>query len=314
MATRGVANGQLPGSSNSVTLVDDRGVAGRAANRARWDEAAPLHAASALYDIDDFRTSDRDDIRPFEFEELGSVRGLDLIHLQCHLGTDTLSWARHGARVVGLDFSPNAIGIATKLAADCALEAEFVCADVYDALDALGGRLFDIVYTGIGALGWLPDLESWAEVVAALLKPGGVLYMVEIHPIVVGVVADGRTIGQDIFDAAYVAWDENAGTYASPDARLSNEISYERVHTVSEVVTAVLDAGLVLELLHEQGYTNAPWPWMIQGSDGYYRLRPGWPRYPLTYSLRARKPPATGPRSAGRAARRRPVSPLDDRA
>lgn len=188
----------------------DRGAEGRAANLARWDEAVPHHAASELYDLVGFRAG-RDDIRPFEPIELGAVAGRDLVHLQCHLGTDTLSWARRGANVVGVDFAPAAIEAATQLAADCALAAEFVCADVYDAPAALAGRTFDIVYTGIGALGWLPDLTGWADVVAQLLRPGGVLYLVEIHPTVVGVVEDGRTLSQDIFEADYARWDEAGG-------------------------------------------------------------------------------------------------------
>jgi SAM-dependent methyltransferase len=268
--------------------VEDASAAGRAANLAHWEEAAPLHAASGHYDLAEFRAG-RDDIRPFEIEELGSVSDRDLIHLQCHLGTDTLSWARRGARVVGLDFSPTAIQIATELAVGCDLAAEFVCADVYDSLGAIGDRRFDIVYTGIGALGWLPNLNGWAQVAAGLLRPGGVLYLVEIHPIVVGVVGDGVTIGQDIFEAEFTEWDVEGGTYAAPAATFANTVTFERAHALSEVVSAVLDAGLRLEILHEQSYTNAPWPWTVRGDDGFYRLPPKWPKYPLTYSLRARK-------------------------
>jgi SAM-dependent methyltransferase len=154
--------------------VTDRGAEGRAANRARWEEAVPHHVASDLYDLAGFRAG-RDDLRPFELIELGAVAGHDLVHLQCHLGTDTLSWARHGANVVGVDFAPAAVEAAAQLANDCGLPAEFVCADVYDAPAALDGRTFDVVYTGIGALGWLPDIAGWAQVVARLLRPGGVL-------------------------------------------------------------------------------------------------------------------------------------------
>jgi SAM-dependent methyltransferase len=232
----------------------------------------------------------RDDIRPFELVELGSVAGLDLVHLQCHLGTDALSWAGHGARVVGLDFSPSAIEAATQLAIDCVIDAEFVCSDVYGARAALDGRSFDIVYTGIGALGWLPDLDEWARVVDGLLRPGGVLYLVEIHPIVLGVLGDGRTLDQDIFEAQYVKWDEKGGTYAAPDATFVNTATFERTHALSEVISAVLGVGLNIELFHEQSYTNAPWPWTVKGDDGFYRLPEGWPKYPLTFSLRARKP------------------------
>ena len=266
----------------------DRRIEGRAANLARWDEAVPLHAASDLYDLAGFRAG-RDDIRPFELVELGDVTGFELVHLQCHLGTDTLSWARHGARVVGLDFSSAAIEAATQLAADCGIDAEFVCSDVYNARTSLAGRSFDIVYTGIGALGWLPDLDEWSRVVDGLLRPTGVLYVVEIHPIVLGVLKDGRTLQQDIFEARYERWDEKGGTYAAPDATLVNTTTFERVHSLSDVISAVLEVGLTIELFHEQPYTNAPWPWTVKGEDGFQRLPDGWPKYPLTYSLRARK-------------------------
>lgn len=269
-------------------VVSDPGAQGRRANQARWDEAVPHHVVSELYDLEGFKAG-RDDIRPFELDEVGPVEGLDLLHLQCHLGTDTLSWARRGARVVGLDFSAPAIEAARALAGGCGLEAEFVCSDVYDAVEALGGRVFDVVYTGIGALGWLPDLTGWARVAAQLVRPGGFLYLVEIHPIVVGVVHDGRTITRDIFAAEYTRWDEKMGTYAAPEAVFTNTVTYERNHALSEVVSAVLDAGLTVELFHEQPYTNAPWPWTVKGDDGFYRLPPDWPRFPLTYSLRARR-------------------------
>lgn len=261
---------------------------GREANKVRWDEAVAYHVRSDLYDLPEFRAG-RDDIRPFELVELGSVNGLSLLHLQCHLGTDTLSWARHGAQVVGLDFSPAAVEAARQLAEECGLTAEFICTDVHEAREALGGRTFDVVYTGIGALGWLPDLTRWAEVVAGLLRPRGILYLVEIHPIVTGMVGDGRTIEEDIFDAQYTRWDEPGGDYACPEAVFTNTVSYERNHSLSEVISAILGAGLCLELFHEQSYTNARRPWLVKGEDGFYRLPEAWPKYPLTYSLRARR-------------------------
>jgi 2-polyprenyl-3-methyl-5-hydroxy-6-metoxy-1,4-benzoquinol methylase len=230
-----------------------------AANLAWWQEVTPLHAASEFYDLDGLR-SGQDRMRPFEVDELGDVAGRDLVHLQCHIGTDTVCWARRGARVVGLDFSSNSIEVARRLAAECGAAVEFVCSDVYDAPTALGHRQFDVVYTGIGALNWLPDLDAWARVVHELLRPGGVLYLAEIHPVV------------------------------HPDAELSNKVTFERAHAIGEVLTAVLETGLTVELLHEHSYTNAPWPWTVRGDDGYFRLAPGWPRYPLVYSVRARKP------------------------
>jgi len=259
-------------------------------NQAHWDEAAPLHAASELYDLDGFRAG-RHDIRPFELDEIGAVDGRELLHLQCHLGTDTLSWAHHGAQASGLDFSERSLAVARELAAELGIDAEFWNADVYDAVGAVGGRTFDIVYTGIGALGWLPDLGPWARVVHDLLRPDGILYLVEIHPMVLAAIGDGRTITRDTFDAEYRASEEEGGTYAAPDAVLEHTVTYERDHALSDVVTAILDAGLVLELLREQSYTAVPWPWAERGADGYYRLPADSPRFPLTYSLRARRPP-----------------------
>lgn len=167
---------------------------------------------------------------------------------------------------------------------------EFFCSDVYDAREALARRSFDIVYTGIGALGWLPDLTEWARVVDGLLRPGGALYLVEIHLVVLGVLNDGRTLRLDIFEATYTKWTEKGGTYAAPDAILVNTTTFERAYSLSEVISAVLGTGLSIELFHEQSYTNAPWPWTVKGEDGFHRLPDGWPKYPLTYSLLARKP------------------------
>jgi SAM-dependent methyltransferase len=137
----------------------------------------PVHLASSFYDLTAFRAG-ADALRPFEPTEAGDVIGKRLVHLQCHIGLDTLSWARRGALVSGLDFSVPAISAASELG----IEASFVVSDVYDAVAAFGGRQFDIVYTGIGALVWLPDILRWARAVAELLAPGGFLYLVEGHP------------------------------------------------------------------------------------------------------------------------------------
>jgi 2-polyprenyl-3-methyl-5-hydroxy-6-metoxy-1,4-benzoquinol methylase len=273
----------------TFTPVDDGRDRGSAANLAWWQEAAPLHAGSGLYDLEGLR-SGRDGMRPHEVAEIGEVSGRDLVHLQCHIGTDTVAWARRGARTVGLDFSSNAIEVAGRLAADCGVDIEFVCADVYDAPEALGHRRFDTVYTGIGALNWLADLRGWARVVEQLLRPGGALYLSEIHPVVLGLSEDGRTPTGDVLDAGHLVNTTSGGTYAVPDAAMVNRVTFEWVHGTGEVLTAVLGAGLSVEQFGEQHYTNAPWPWTVRGDDGFFRLPDGWPRYPLTYSLRARKP------------------------
>src|SRR5215212_7059039 len=153
----------------------------REANRANWDERVPIHVSGEFYDVPSFKEG-QERLQPFEIDEVGDVTGKELMHLQCHFGIDTLSWARRGARVTGLDFSAPAVEAARGLASEMGLEATFVRSDVYEAVGATDGRIFDIVYTGRGAIIWLPDIRRWAEVVADLLKPGGFLYLTEFHP------------------------------------------------------------------------------------------------------------------------------------
>lgn len=257
-------------------------------NRAMWDERVPAHAASSLYALDEV-VAGRDELRPWEDEELGPIRGRDVIHLQCHIGTDTVALARRGARTVGLDFSGPALKVASSLAVRCELDVEWVCSDVYDAVAAMKGRTFDVVYTGVGALGWLPDLGRWARVVAGLLRPGGVMYVTELHPMWVAMVTDGHSICQDAIDAEFRLWDDDQqGSYAAPDARFANTASWERLHSISDVLSAVLEAGLQVELFHEFDVTPSPTSWLVRGDDGLYRFPPGMHRFPLSYSLRCR--------------------------
>lgn len=261
-----------------------------ATNRGLWDEMASIHASTEFYDIEGL-VAGRDDLRPWEDTELGPVAGLDLLHLQCHIGSDTVAWARRGANVVGVDFSTNALDVARELSRRCRLDIEWVEADVYEAAVALGGRAFDIVYTGIGALGWLPDLNRWADVVGSLVAPGGVLYVVELHPMWVALIEDGNAICQDAINAGFTRWDEeDRVSYAALDRPLAHVSSFERLHSISDVLSAVLRAGLVVELFHEFDVTPAPTPWLECGHDRLYRFPAGRPRFPLTYSLRARRP------------------------
>jgi SAM-dependent methyltransferase len=260
----------------------------RTENRAMWDERAPVHAGSDFYDLDAV-VAGRDDLRPWEDAELGPLDGLDVVHLQCHIGTDTVALARRGARVVGLDFSAPALAVAADLAERCRLDLEWVEADVHQAGAALGGRTFDVVYTGMGALGWLPDLGRWAQVVAGLLRPGGFLYVTELHPMWVALVGDGRTIGQHAIGAELTRWDDKQGSYAAPDAAFSTTATWERLHSIADLLSAVLGAGLNVELFHEFDLTPSPTPWLERGDDGLYRFPEGMFRFPLSYSLRARR-------------------------
>jgi 2-polyprenyl-3-methyl-5-hydroxy-6-metoxy-1,4-benzoquinol methylase len=262
----------------------------RETNRASWDERVPIHVGGEFYDVAGFKAGE-EHLRSFELEEMGDVSGKELLHLQCHFGKDTLSWARRGARVTGLDFSAPAVEAARGLAAEIGVEAEFVRSDVYEAKEALGNRTFDVVYTGLGALNWLPDITRWAAVAAGLVRPGGFLYLAEFHPFADVFGDDDLTVEHDYFhNEEPQVWDE-PGTYADLTAETENNVTYEWNHTLSDVVTALIDAGLVLQFLHEYDYTLFPrWPILERTGLDIYRLPEGTPRLPLMYSLKARKP------------------------
>jgi SAM-dependent methyltransferase len=215
----------------------------REVNRANWDERVPIHVSGEFYDVASFKGG-QERLQPFEIDEVGDVRGKKLLHLQCHFGIDTLSWARRGARVTGLDFSAPAVEAARGLAKEMGLEATFVHSGVYDAVGATGGRTFDIVYTGRGASIWLPDIGWWAEVVMDLLKPGGFLYLTEFHPFTDVFGDEDLSVEHDYFqDENHRVWEES-GTYADFDAETSNNVTYEWNHTLGDVVSAVSTAGL----------------------------------------------------------------------
>ncbi|MCM3884570.1 bifunctional 2-polyprenyl-6-hydroxyphenol methylase/3-demethylubiquinol 3-O-methyltransferase UbiG [Frankia sp. R82] len=259
----------------------------RMLNRAHWDELVPLHLSGSFYDVAGFRRRP-DVLRDFEADELGPVDGRSLLHLQCHFGLDTLSWASRGARVTGLDFSAVAVAAARALAVEVGAAARFVAADVYDAVEALDGQRFDVVYTGLGALCWLPDLEGWARVVRALLRDGGVLYLVEFHPFAnILDEADGRTVAMDYFDDR-PEQGSGTGSYADRAAATAHNVTVQFPHTLGRVLSAIAAVGLRLEFLHEHDRTLFPrFATLHRDPDGY-RLPPGQPRVPLMYSLRAR--------------------------
>lgn len=258
-------------------------------NHAWWDERAPIHVASKFYDVDGF-IAGRCTLAPFEPVEVGEVRDKSLVHLQCHFGLDTLSWARRGANVTGLDFSRSAIDAAAELAERIGVKARFVCADVYDAVAALR-QTFDVVYTGHGALIWLPDLARWASVVSQLLKPGGRFYLSEFHPIVDTMAGDRFEIeGCYFHEQAGIVWDEPGGSYADPHAVTKNNRTIEFRHPLSDVWQALHDAGLRIDLFRERDFTLFPrWPFLEKYPDGSYRLPHDKPRFPLLYALRAEK-------------------------
>jgi len=270
-----------------------------AVNRAQWDERAPAHAASPDYHFADF-VSDPEylsDVVRFDLPRLGSVEGLRGVHLQCHLGTDTISLARLGARMTGLDFSAAAILEARRLAEACGADVEFVESDVHDAGVVLGHGQFDLVFTGVGALCWLPDIRRWASVVADLLAPGGRLFLREDHPMLWS-LADPAASGAVLrVDHPYfeqpepVRWEEG-GTYVSTDVEFVNNVSFEWNHGLGEIVTALLDNGLRITGLVE--HDSIPWdglPGLMQPvAGGEFRLIEDPERLAASYTLQAVKP------------------------
>lgn len=275
--------------------MDGDGVDWRALNRANWDSRVPVHLASSFYDVAGFRAGGST-LRPFELAEVGPVAGRSLVHLQCHIGLDTLSWARRGATVSGLDFSAPAIAAASSLSLSLGLPAEFAVADVYDARAAFGGRRFDIVYTGIGALVWLPDVAGWARVVASLLAPGGFLYLVEGHPFA-GILSESSgasgasrlCVARDYFDRAPEIEDYPFTYTDGPPLAHPRQVEFQ--HGLGEIVTALASAGLRVEFVHEFDFELfRRFDSLRQDEDGMFWLPPGHPRVPMMYSLRASAP------------------------
>lgn len=273
-----------------------------AANRANWDDRVAIHVGSESYAVERFIANPHElsDVVAFDWAEIaphvGDVRSKALAHPQCHFGRDTLSWARLGARVTGLDFSPKAIAQARTLATRCNIaDGRFVEGDVHDAPAILGGATFDLVYTGVGALNWLPNVRRWAESVAALVAPGGWFYIREGHPVLYAIVAPEHD-GQLLLDYPYFEVTEpfvadEVGTYAG-DEPVVHTRTYEWNHGVAETVMALLGQGLELVFLREYDFCN--WqalPQMISADGGERWRLPDRPeRLPMMYSILCRRP------------------------
>lgn len=266
-------------------------------NQASWDERAPAHAASSDYAVQRFIEDPAflSEVVRFDLPRLGDVRGRRGIHLQCHIGTDTISLARLGASMTGLDLSPASLEQARILSAKAGPHVEFVEAEVYQAASALGEESFDFVFTGIGALCWLPSVARWANVVSELLVPGGRLFMREGHPML-WTLDDRRTDGLLVADYPYFERAEpmvfdDPGTYVATQATFTHNVTHEWNHGLAEIVTALLDSGMELTALVE--HDSVPWEalpgQMTQIELGEWRLTDRPWRLPHSYTLQATK-------------------------
>src|SRR6266567_276903 len=262
-------------------------------NRRNWEDRVPIHLqdANGFYGIDAFLAGS-DSLGPTVTAELGDVRGRRLLHLQCHFGLDTLSLARRGADATGLDFSPRAIEAARDLARRTGIAARFVEGNVYDAATLAPGP-FDIVYTTWGTICWLPDVARWAQVIATVLAPGGILYFADCHPAAAMLEEfDGRLVATypSPTPADAPLEFEDKTTYNDDPTPLANTKTYQWIHSISNIVSGLLDAGLQIEMLHEHDWLAFKlFPMMVKVDEERYRLPDGVPSIPLALSLKARK-------------------------
>ena len=260
-------------------------------NRAWWNERVPAHAESPFYDVEAFKAG-RLTLSDLEREELGDVAGRSLLHLQCHFGLETLSWARLGAKVTGVDFSEEGIALARSLSEELGIEASFVCSEIDRLRDVLSGD-FDIVFTSYGVLCWLEDLTRWAAVISHYLKPGGLFYIAESHPFAQVFYdeedADGLQVHYPYFHNTEPFRFESEGSYAT-GRTCTHQVTYEWSHSLADILNALTSAGLQIEFLHE--FPRARYqmfPFLVQGEDGWWWLREEDGSIPLTFSLKATK-------------------------
>lgn len=266
-------------------------------NRANWDERAPAHAASPGYEVQRFIDDPAflSGVVRFDRPRLGDIRGLQAVHLQCHIGTDTLSLARLGANMTGLDLSPASLAEARALAERTSTPIRFVESDVYSALDVLQPASYDLVYTGVGALCWLPSIDRWARVVAGLLKPGGRLFIRDGHPMLF--TLDETHTDSLVAEYPYFEREEplvftSTATYVETDVTFAETATHEWSHGIGEFVTAVLKAGMEVTALTE--HDSVPWEALpgqmtLDETSGEWRLSDRPWRLAASFTLQARR-------------------------
>jgi 2-polyprenyl-3-methyl-5-hydroxy-6-metoxy-1,4-benzoquinol methylase len=259
-------------------------------NRKMWDEFVAIHARSPLYELEPFKKG-VNKLNPLELSEVGEVTGKSLLHLQCHFGMDTLSWARHGATVTGMDYAEKAITLARQLAEELHIPARFICCNLYVLPQNLEEQ-FDVVYTSYGVLCWLNDIRRWAQIAASYVKPGGFFYISEFHPfaMVFDDEADALRYRYPYFQEEAMSF-EVKGSYADRNAKVEAFRDFEWQHTLGEIVTSLIDAGLQIEFLHEHPFTvYEQLPFLQADGKGYWHFPEGQKPIPLMFSLKAIKP------------------------
>ncbi len=266
----------------------------RETNRANWDSRVDSHYGSDVYGIDRFASDPEfvGSVVRFDATKMPDIAGAKLLHLQCHIGTDTIGLARLGAEVTGIDLSPKSIEAAQRISAESGTPARFLVSELYDTPEVLD-ETFDVVYTGIGAICWLPDIRGWAKVVSGFLNEGGFFFMREAHPVMWS-LDDERDDDELVIKYPYFNHSEpllfsEEVTYAG-DGELTHPENYTWHHGMAEVLQALIDAGLRIDRIEE--YDGLPWesgPVNQQGEDGLFRLAEGRERLPVAWSVLATK-------------------------
>jgi SAM-dependent methyltransferase len=261
-------------------------------NRDHWDELVGIHLKSKFYDVKAFRKG-KIALDPLERAEVGDVAGKSLLHLQCHFGLATMSWARLGAEATGIDFSPQAITAARGLSAEMNLPTRFIECDVLEAPSHLD-ETFDVVFTSWGVLGWLPDLARWGEVVGQFVKPGGTFHLLEIHP--TALMCEPNRKGLPVPHYSYFAQTNpltfaDETSYADGKRKIRNRKNHSWIFEMGQVVNALIAGGLHIDSLREYPFScYRHFPDLVQRRDGFWHMPKRWPQMPLTFSIKARKP------------------------
>ncbi|MBS1743645.1 MAG: class I SAM-dependent methyltransferase [Bacteroidetes bacterium] len=255
-------------------------------NRVAWNSRTDHHVDAAFYDVAGF-INGKNSLNDIELKLLGDVKGKSVLHLQCHFGQDSISLARLGAMVTGADLSDHAIGKANELAAKTGQALTFICCDLYDLPQHLEQQ-FDIVFTSYGTIGWLPDLDKWAKIIARYLKPGGKFVFAEFHPVVWMFDNDFEKVAYTYAMSDPIIETEQ-GTYADRDAPITTEMITWN-HSVAEVLTALLNNGMELTAFEEYDYS--PYNCFnktVEFEPGKFRIAHFDNKIPMLYALSAIK-------------------------
>lgn len=255
-------------------------------NRTAWNEKTSLHADSEFYGMSSFLAGNTT-LNPIELRMMGDITGKKILHLQCHFGQDTISLARMGATVTGVDFSDKAIDLARQLAAKTGKDVRFICSDVYSLPDHHAEK-YDMIFTTYGVLGWLPDMDRWAAVVSNLLKPGGELVLVEFHPVIWMFDDRFSKVIYSYFDQGPIQETEK-GSYADREAAVEiTTVGWN--HSLSEVLGGLLHHHM--EIVAFEEYDYSPYNClhdMTEDAPGQFRVREMGSKLPHVYAVKARK-------------------------